>query len=113
MSSPFMPAPQNTSVFSTVPATTVRKPRLEKPTSFVPEHVSLVGVQKCLEDRRSSFVTVNSTFSGDLELESRPHERFFVLEQDYFTLFSHDNPAIKFSYRSRNAVMARLWKAGT
>ncbi|KAJ2819681.1 hypothetical protein FBU31_005447 [Coemansia sp. 'formosensis'] len=113
MSSPFMPAPQNTSVFSTVPATTARKPRLEKPTSFVPEHVSLVGMQKCLEDRRSSFVTVNSTFSGELELESRPHERFFVLEQGYFTLFSHDHSAIKFSYRSRNAVMARLWKAGT
>ncbi|KAJ2838304.1 hypothetical protein FBU31_000954 [Coemansia sp. 'formosensis'] len=113
MSSPFMPAPQNTSVFLTKEQIAAKKPRLEKPTSFVPAHVSLAGVQKCLEDRRSSFVTVNSTFSGDLELESRPHERFFVLEQDYFTLFSHHHPAIKFSYRFRNAVMARLWMAGT
>ncbi|KAJ2802080.1 hypothetical protein H4S07_004776, partial [Coemansia furcata] len=113
MSSPFMPAPQESSVFLTEEQIAARKPRLEKPTSFVPAHVSLTGMQKCLEDRRSSFETVDSTFSGDLELESRPHERFFVLEQDYFTLFSYNHPAIKFSYRSRNAVMARLWMAGT
>ncbi|KAJ2827358.1 hypothetical protein FBU31_003187 [Coemansia sp. 'formosensis'] len=113
MSSPFMPAPQESSVFLTEEQIAARKPRLEKPTSFVPAHVSLTGMQRCLEDRRSSFETVDSTFSGDLELESRPHERFFVLEQDYFTLFSYDHPAIKFSYRSRNAVMARLWMSGT
>ncbi|KAJ2094760.1 hypothetical protein GGI09_005230, partial [Coemansia sp. S100] len=95
------------------PATAVKakKPYLLKPTLYVHDYINLASVQKCLEDRRSDFVTVDSTtFSGELELESRPYERFFVLEQDHFTLFSHYHAPVKFGYKSRNAIMAHLWK---
>ncbi|KAJ2075755.1 hypothetical protein GGI09_008566 [Coemansia sp. S100] len=78
----------------------VRKPRLLKPTLYVRDYIDLDSVQKCLEDRRSDFVTVDSTtFSGELELDSRPQERFFVLERDHFTLFSHCHAPVKFSYK--------------
>ncbi|KAJ2450391.1 hypothetical protein GGI03_006973, partial [Coemansia sp. RSA 2337] len=81
-----------------------RKSRLLKPTLYVHDYINLASVQKCLEDRRSDFVTVDSTtFSGELELESRPYEQFFVLERDHFTLFSHYHAPVKFSYKSRNA----------
>ncbi|KAJ2064187.1 hypothetical protein GGI17_001232 [Coemansia sp. S146] len=111
-----MSAPQKPSEFPSAPmprATAVkdRKPRFLKPTVYVPDYTNFANVQKCLEDRRSDFVTVNSTtFSAKLELESRPHERFFVLERDYFTLFSHYHPPVKFCYKSRNAVMSHLWR---
>ncbi|KAJ1924085.1 hypothetical protein GGI09_002602 [Coemansia sp. S100] len=94
-----------------VRAPKARKPRLLKPTLYVHDYINLDSVQKCLEDRRSDFVTLDSTtFSGELELESRPYERFFVLERDHFTLFSHFHAPVKFSYKSRNAVMAHLWR---
>ncbi|KAJ2063627.1 hypothetical protein GGI17_001563 [Coemansia sp. S146] len=111
-----MSAPQKPSEFPSAPmplatADKARKPRFFKPTVYVPDYINLGSVQKCLEDRRSDFVTVNSTtFSAELELESRPHERFFVLERDHFTLFSHSHPPVKFSYKSRNAVMSHLWR---
>ncbi|KAJ2500240.1 hypothetical protein IWW47_003252 [Coemansia sp. RSA 2052] len=70
-------------------------------------------MQKCLEDRRSSFVSVDSaTFSGVLQLEKRPsYQQFLVLEKDHFTLFSYNHPPVKFSYKSRNAVMSLLWRS--
>ncbi|KAJ2030448.1 hypothetical protein H4S04_005860 [Coemansia sp. S16] len=111
-----MSVPQTPSEFPSVPmppvrAVKARKPRLLKPTLYVHDYINLAGLQKCLEDRRSDFVTVNSTtFSGELELESRPYERFFVLERNHFTLFSHYHAPVKFSYKSRNAVMAHLWR---
>ncbi|KAJ2873296.1 hypothetical protein GGH93_003323 [Coemansia aciculifera] len=106
-----MSAPQKFSEFpsTAMPLATadmIRKPRFLKPTAYVHDYINLGSVQKCLEDRRSDFVTVNSTtFSAELELESRPHERFFVLERDHFTLFSHSHTPVKFSYKSRNAVI--------
>ncbi|KAJ2041988.1 hypothetical protein H4S04_007542 [Coemansia sp. S16] len=112
-----MSVPQKPSEFSSAPmppvrAPKARKPRLLKPTLYVHDYINLASVQKCLEDRRSDFVTINSTtFSGELELESRPYERFIVLERDHFTLFSHYHVPVKFSYKSRNAVMAHLWRA--
>ncbi|KAJ2035552.1 hypothetical protein H4S03_004231 [Coemansia sp. S3946] len=64
------------------------------------------------QDRRSDFVTVNSTtFSGERELEKRPYQGFFVLERDHFTLFSHFHSSVKFSYKSRNAAMSLLWRS--
>ncbi|KAJ2867743.1 hypothetical protein GGH94_000617 [Coemansia aciculifera] len=111
-----MSAPQKFSEFpsTAMPLATadmIRKPRFLKPTAYVHDYINLGSVQKCLEDRRSDFVTVNSTtFSAELELESRPHERFFVLERDHFTLFSHSHTPVKFSYKSRNAVMSPLWR---
>ncbi|KAJ2881309.1 hypothetical protein H4R27_004167 [Coemansia aciculifera] len=114
-----MSVPQKPSEFPSTPmplatAVKVRKPRFLKPTAYVPDYINLGSVQKCLEDRRSDFVTVNSTtFSAELELESRPHERFFVLERDHFTLFSHSHTPVKFSYKSRNTVMSHLWRAFT
>ncbi|KAJ2491862.1 hypothetical protein IWW37_001940 [Coemansia sp. RSA 2050] len=87
------------------------EPPLRAPTIYVPDYVDFTKVQKCLEDRRTNLVTVNSTmFDGNLELEKRPYQRFFVLEKDHFTLFSHFHPPIKFSYKSRNAVMSHLWR---
>ncbi|KAJ2082886.1 hypothetical protein GGI16_007287, partial [Coemansia sp. S142-1] len=80
---PFISAPQKPSEFSSAPmppvrAPKARKPRLLKPTLYVHDYINLDSVQKCLEDRRSDFVTLDSTtFSGELELESRPYERFF------------------------------------
>ncbi|KAJ2064063.1 hypothetical protein GGI17_001255 [Coemansia sp. S146] len=115
----FMSALQNPSEFPSahMPLATAdkaRKPRFLKPTVYVPDYTSFANVQKCLEDRRSDFVTVNSTtFSAELELESRPHEQFFVLERDHFTLFSHYHPPVKFCYKSRNAVMSHLWRTFT
>ncbi|KAJ2426810.1 hypothetical protein GGF41_001919, partial [Coemansia sp. RSA 2531] len=88
-----MSVPQTPSEFPSVPmppvrAVKARKPRLLKPTLYVHDYINLAGLQKCLEDRRSDFVTIDSTtFSGELELESRPYERFFVLERNHFTLF--------------------------
>ncbi|KAJ2066150.1 hypothetical protein IW146_008746, partial [Coemansia sp. RSA 922] len=105
-----MSVPQTPSDFPSAPisparAPKARKPRLLKPTLYVHDYIDLASVQKCLEDRHSDFVTVDSTsFSGELELESRPYERFFVLERDHFTLFSHYHVSVKFSYKSRNAV---------
>ncbi|KAJ2094497.1 hypothetical protein GGI09_005376, partial [Coemansia sp. S100] len=88
------------------------EPPLRAPTVYVPDYVDLARVQKCLEDRRSDFVTVNSTtFSGERELEKRPYQGFFVLERDHFTLFSHFHSSVKFSYKSRNAVMSLLWRS--
>ncbi|KAJ2057253.1 hypothetical protein GGI17_005748 [Coemansia sp. S146] len=84
---------------------------LLNPTFYVPDYINFVSVQKCLEDRRSDFVTVNSaTFSAELELESRRSERFFVLERDHFVLFSPLYSPAKFSYKSRNAVTSHLWR---
>ncbi|KAJ2838975.1 hypothetical protein FBU31_000797 [Coemansia sp. 'formosensis'] len=89
----------------------VVEPPLRAPTVFVPDYVDFTKVQKCLEDRRSNVVTVNSTtFSGDRELEKRPFQRFFVMESDHFTLFNHYHPPVKFSYKSRNAVMSNVWR---
>ncbi|KAJ2256711.1 hypothetical protein GGI13_001109 [Coemansia sp. RSA 455] len=111
-----MSVPQKPSEFPSVPmpparAHKARKPRLLKPTLYVHDYINLANVQKCLEDRRSDFVTIDSTtFSGELELESRPYERFFVLERGHFTLFSHYHAPVKLSYKSRNAVMAHLWR---
>ncbi|KAJ2070998.1 hypothetical protein GGH13_003644 [Coemansia sp. S155-1] len=111
-----MSAPPMSSEFPSSPmppatAPKARRSRLLKPTLYVHDYINLASVQKCLEDRRSDFVTVDSTtFSGELELESRPYERFFVLERDHFTLFSHYHAPVKFSYKSRNAVMAHLWR---
>ncbi|KAJ2065600.1 hypothetical protein GGI17_000144 [Coemansia sp. S146] len=115
----FMSAPQKPSEFPSAPlplatADKARKPQFLKPAVYVPDYINLGSVQKCLEDRRSDFVTVNSaTFSAELELESRPHGRFFVLERDHFTLFSHSHTPVKFSYKSQNAVMSHLWRAFT
>ncbi|KAJ2756945.1 hypothetical protein GGI19_000467 [Coemansia pectinata] len=112
-----MSAPQKPNEFPSAPmprvtAVKARKPRFLKPTAYMPDYINLASVQKCLEDRRSDFVTVNSTtFSAEPELESRPHEQFFVLERDHFTLFSHSHTPVKFSYKSRNAVMSHLWRA--
>ncbi|KAJ2506929.1 hypothetical protein IWW47_001345 [Coemansia sp. RSA 2052] len=92
----------------------VVEPPLRVPTVFVPDYVSLGSVQKCLEDRRSDFVSVNSaTFSAGVELEKRPYQRFLVLESDHFVLFSNYHPPVTFSYKSRNAVMSRLWRSGS
>ncbi|KAJ1921317.1 hypothetical protein GGI16_002773 [Coemansia sp. S142-1] len=82
------------------------------PFIYIPEYVDFKSVQRCLEDRRISFVTANSaTFSGELQLKKRPYQQFLVLERDHFTLFSHYHPSVKFSYRSRNAVMSLLWRS--
>ncbi|KAJ2035342.1 hypothetical protein IW146_006775 [Coemansia sp. RSA 922] len=111
MSAPQKPSGVPSSSMPPVRAVKARKPRLLKPTLYVHDYINLASVQKCLEDRRSDFVTVDSTtFSGELELDSRPQERFFVLERDHFTLFSHCHAPVKFSYKSRNAVMAHLWR---
>ncbi|KAJ2434107.1 hypothetical protein GGF42_009282, partial [Coemansia sp. RSA 2424] len=82
-------------------------------TVYVPEYVKVESMQKCLEDRRSSFVSVDSaTFSGTLQLEKRPsYQQFLVLEKAHFTLFSYNHPPVKFSYKSRNAVMSLLWRS--
>ncbi|KAJ2403188.1 hypothetical protein GGF41_007468, partial [Coemansia sp. RSA 2531] len=100
---PFMSVPMSSEFTGTPmpPATAVKakKPYLLKPTLYGHDYINLASVQKCLEDRRSDFVTVDSTsFSGELELESRSNERFFVLEQDHFTLFSHYHAPVKFGY---------------
>ncbi|KAJ2743933.1 hypothetical protein GGI20_003371 [Coemansia sp. BCRC 34301] len=84
------------------------------PTTFVPDYVDLRSLQKCLEDRRSDFLPASSvTFNAELELEKRPYQQFLVLERDHFALFSHYYSPVKFSYQSRNAVMSRLWSAGS
>ncbi|KAJ2701909.1 hypothetical protein H4218_001153 [Coemansia sp. IMI 209128] len=89
----------------------IEEPPLRAPTIFVPDNVDFTKVQKCLEDRRTNLVTVDSaTFNGELELEKRPYQRFLVLEKDHFTLFNHFHPPVKFSYKSRNAVMSHLWR---
>ncbi|KAJ2449370.1 hypothetical protein GGF42_004792 [Coemansia sp. RSA 2424] len=81
---------------------------------YVPEYVNIESMQKCLEDRHSSFVSVDSaTFSGVLQLEKRPHQKVLVLDKDHFTKFSYNNPPVKFSYKSRNAVMSLLWRAAS
>ncbi|KAJ2882262.1 hypothetical protein H4R27_003554 [Coemansia aciculifera] len=111
-----MSAPQEPSEFLNAPmplgiADMAGELGLLNPTFYVPDYINLASVQKCLEDRRSDFVTVNSvTFSAELELESRHNERFFVLERDHFTLFSPFYSPAKFSYKSRNAVMSHLWR---
>ncbi|KAJ2023208.1 hypothetical protein H4S04_007164 [Coemansia sp. S16] len=113
-----MSASQTPSEFPSAPmppasAVKARKPQLLKPTLYVHDYINLASVQKCLEDRRSDFVTIGSTtFSGELELESRPYWGFFVLERNHFTLFNHYHAPVKFSYKSRNAVMAHLWRDG-
>ncbi|KAJ2062991.1 hypothetical protein GGI17_002034 [Coemansia sp. S146] len=92
-------------------AKSVGEPPLRAPTVYVPDYVDITRMQKCLEDRRSNYVTVNSTtFNGELELEKRPYQWFFVLERDHFTFFSHFHSSIKFSYKSRNAAMSILWR---
>ncbi|KAJ2439825.1 hypothetical protein GGF42_007830, partial [Coemansia sp. RSA 2424] len=69
-------------------------------------------MQKCLEDRHSSFISVDSaTFSGALQLDKRPYQQFLVLEKDHFTQFSYNHPPVKFSYKSRNAAMSLLWRS--
>ncbi|KAJ2331896.1 hypothetical protein GGI00_003046 [Coemansia sp. RSA 2681] len=79
---------------------------------YVPDYVNLESIQKCLEDKRGNFVSVDSaTFSGTLQLEQRPYQQFLVLEKDHFVRFSSYHPPVKFSYKSRNAVMSLLWRA--
>ncbi|KAJ1649228.1 hypothetical protein GGF38_006184, partial [Coemansia sp. RSA 25] len=79
---------------------------------YVPDYVKVEGMQKCLEDRHSSFISVDSaTFSGALQLEKRPYQQFLVLEKDHFTQFSYNHPPVKFSYKSQNAVMSLLWRS--
>ncbi|KAJ2490277.1 hypothetical protein IWW37_003309 [Coemansia sp. RSA 2050] len=81
-----------------------------KPALYVLDHVNLDSVQKCLEDQRGSFVTINSTkFTSEAELKSRSHDRFFVLERDY-ALLNQSHPPVKFSYKSRNAIMTLSWR---
>ncbi|KAJ2020407.1 hypothetical protein GGI06_002376 [Coemansia sp. S85] len=110
MSSPLKPI-KPLSIFLPPSEAAARKPRNLKPTLYVPDYVNLDSVQRCLEDRRSSFVTVNSTeFSSEAESKSRPHKLFYVLERVYFALFSHGHPPVKFSYKSRNAIMALSWR---
>ncbi|KAJ2893999.1 hypothetical protein GGI21_005348, partial [Coemansia aciculifera] len=86
-------------------------PPFYAPTIFVPDDVRLDSVQICLEDRRSNFVFVDSaTFNPELEQEKRPYQQFLVLEKDYFMRFGYGGPPTKFSYKSRNAVMSRMWR---
>ncbi|KAJ2441714.1 hypothetical protein GGF42_007202, partial [Coemansia sp. RSA 2424] len=78
---------------------------------YVPDYINLESIQKCLEDKRGNFVSVDSaTFSGALQLEKRPRQKVLVLEKDHFTQFRHNHPPIKFSYKSRNAAMSLLWR---
>ncbi|KAJ2009131.1 hypothetical protein GGI04_000691 [Coemansia thaxteri] len=81
------------------------------PTIFVPDHVDLLYVQKCLADRHTNFVPVNASFDAELHLKKR-RNRFLVLEKDHFVHCSLDYEPIKFSYTSRNAVMSHMWEGG-
>ncbi|KAJ2810261.1 hypothetical protein H4S07_002768 [Coemansia furcata] len=80
--------------------------------TYKPDDVDFTNVQRCLEDKRIRLVTVNSaTFSGELQLEKEPYQKFLVMEKNHFTLFSCYGPPVKFSYKSRNAVMSLLWRS--
>ncbi|KAJ2878154.1 hypothetical protein IWW38_006394, partial [Coemansia aciculifera] len=77
---------------------------------YVPEYVNLENVQKCLEDRRSRLVPVDSaTFNSELQLMANSCTGFFVLEKDHFVRFSRCYPPVKFSYKSRGAAMTLQW----
>ncbi|KAJ2324087.1 hypothetical protein GGI00_005433, partial [Coemansia sp. RSA 2681] len=79
---------------------------------YVFDYVKVESMQKCLEDRHSSFISVDSaTFSGALQLDKMPYQQFVVLEKDHFTQFSYNHPPAKFSYKSRNAAMSLLWRS--
>ncbi|KAJ2582517.1 hypothetical protein GGH95_001490, partial [Coemansia sp. RSA 1836] len=81
---------------------------------YVPDYVNLESIQKCLEDKRGNFISVDSvTFSGALQLEKMSYQQFLVLEKDHFTQFSYNHPPVKFSYKSRNAAMSLLWRAAS
>ncbi|KAJ1997659.1 hypothetical protein H4R26_005753, partial [Coemansia thaxteri] len=79
-------------------------------TVYVPEYVNRNDVQKCLQDERTKFVPVDSSTFSAHQLLIEKHARLLALEKDHLTLFNRQHQQIKFSYKSRNAVLSRLWR---
>ncbi|KAJ1895736.1 hypothetical protein LPJ66_004402 [Kickxella alabastrina] len=78
---------------------------MDKLVVFVPEYVNLDDIDKCLCDRLTEFIQVDSkTFEAETEL--RECNRFIVLEQNRFLVYEQeaDGP-VAFHYQSRNLVM--------
>ncbi|KAJ2077550.1 hypothetical protein H4R24_005069 [Coemansia sp. RSA 988] len=73
-------------------------------TIFVPEYVNVDDLDKCLQDRLTAFIPIDSN-TFDHNSQSREHKKFIVLEKDYFNLYIGDRAPLKCNYRSRNAVM--------
>ncbi|PIA17699.1 hypothetical protein COEREDRAFT_80375 [Coemansia reversa NRRL 1564] len=79
---------------------------MEKPqhTIFVPEYVNVDDLDKCLQDRVTEFVPIDSkTFDPNAQLKDCA--KFIVLEKDYFSAYIGDSAPLKCNYQSRNALM--------
>ncbi|KAJ2476465.1 hypothetical protein EV174_004920 [Coemansia sp. RSA 2320] len=79
-------------------------------TVYVPDHVDISTVQKCLEDRRANFIPIDSSFDADSILKDSLCQ-FVVLDKSYFTLCTRDRQPAKFGYKSRNVVMSQKWRS--
>ncbi|KAJ1897352.1 hypothetical protein LPJ66_003418 [Kickxella alabastrina] len=81
---------------------------MNKLVVFVPEYVNLDDIDKCLCDRLTEFIQVDSkTF--EVETELRECNGFIVLEQNRFLVYEQeaDGP-MAFHYQSRNQVMLHM-----
>ncbi|KAJ1900016.1 hypothetical protein LPJ66_001741 [Kickxella alabastrina] len=81
---------------------------MDKLAIFVPEHVDLDDIDKCLCDRFAEFIQVDSKSFG-AETELRERNKFIVLERDCFLVYEQeaDGP-VAFHYQSRNLVMSLM-----
>ncbi|KAJ2703057.1 hypothetical protein FB645_004049 [Coemansia sp. IMI 203386] len=77
-------------------------------TIFVPGHVDRSKIQSCLRDACSSFVDIDvETFDAKAELKQ--HQRFIVLDNDYFVTYQKQHPeGVKCDYNSRNLIMSHI-----
>ncbi|KAJ2476056.1 hypothetical protein EV174_005060 [Coemansia sp. RSA 2320] len=76
---------------------------------YVPNYVNISSVQSCLEDRRSQAISTSPTFDANIIFEKK-HMRFLLFDKEHFEFHSRWYEPVKFSYKSRNAVMSWMWK---
>ncbi|KAJ2156391.1 hypothetical protein GGF46_005214 [Coemansia sp. RSA 552] len=75
------------------------------PVVFVPEHVNMDDLDKCLLDKFTTFIPMGTTPIGT-EAAWRTDTVYYVLEKDHFISHYYGSIPNKIHYRSRNAYMS-------
>ncbi|KAJ2278768.1 hypothetical protein J3F81_000317 [Coemansia sp. RSA 371] len=79
-------------------------------TIFVPEYVNVDTIDKCFQDKKSSFEHVDSA-TFDAAAQQVLHKRFLFLEKEHFLVYFNEGEPFKCHYQSRGVIMIVLYRS--